>query len=147
MQTRQDIVIFDIDGTLADVSARLHHLEKRPKNWKAFFAGIAEDPAITPMVHLCNTLFAAGFHVILCTGRPDNLRGVSKAWLAREGVQYHELYMRAVNDRRSDVEVKRDLLAHLDKSRVAFVVEDRDRVVEMWRQEGLMCLQCASGAF
>ena len=37
----QEIAIFDIDGTLADISQREHHVRKQPKNWKAFFAGMA----------------------------------------------------------------------------------------------------------
>ncbi len=55
--------------------------------------------------------------------------------------------LRKDNDRRSDTEVKRELLATLDKSKILFVVEDRSRVVEMWRSEGLVCLQCAPGEF
>ena len=42
---------------------------------------------------------------------------------------------------------KREMLAGLDRSRILFVVEDRSRVVEMWRSEGLACLQCAPGEF
>jgi len=55
--------------------------------------------------------------------------------------------LRKDKDRRSDTEVKRELLATLDKSKILFVVEDRSRVVEMWRSEGLVCLQCAPGEF
>jgi hypothetical protein len=36
-----EIVIFDIDGTLADVSERIHRVKKKPKNWPAFFQGMA----------------------------------------------------------------------------------------------------------
>jgi hypothetical protein len=45
------------------------------------------------------------------------------------------------------VAVKREMLTGLDKSKILFVVEDRNRVVEMWRSEGLVCLQCAPGEF
>ena len=55
-----EIVIFDIDGTLADVSERIHHVEKKPKNWNAFFQGMAQDKAIHSMVRLCNILYASG---------------------------------------------------------------------------------------
>ena len=41
-----EIVIFDIDGTLADVSERSQHSKKKPKNWDAFFQGMAQDKAI-----------------------------------------------------------------------------------------------------
>jgi phosphoglycolate phosphatase-like HAD superfamily hydrolase len=47
-----EIVIFDIDGTLADVSERIHHVRKKPKNWNAFSQGMAQDKAIHSMVRL-----------------------------------------------------------------------------------------------
>lgn len=142
-----EIVIFDIDGTLADVSERIHHVRKKPKNWNAFFAGMAQDKAIHSMVRLCNILYASRIQITLCSGRSEKHRDETVKWLAEQGVNYHELLLRKDNDRRSDTEVKRELLAQIDKSKVLFVVEDRSRVVEMWRSEGLVCLQCAPGEF
>ena len=142
-----EIVIFDIDGTLADVSERIHHVRKKPKNWNAFFKGMAQDKAIQSMVRLCNILYASGLQIILCSGRSEEHRDQTVAWLAQHGVNYHDLLLRKDNDRRSDTEVKREILATLDKTKILFVVEDRSRVVEMWRSEGLVCLQCAPGEF
>ena len=142
-----EIVIFDIDGTLADVSERIHHVRKKPKNWNAFFEGMAQDKAIHSMVRLCNILYASGIQIILCSGRNEQHRTETVAWLAQQGVNYHELLLRKEHDRRSDTVVKREILATLDKNRILFVVEDRSRVVEMWRSEGLVCLQCAPGEF
>ena len=143
----EDIVIFDIDGTLADVSERIHHLRKSPKNWPGFFAGMAQDMAIHAMVRLCNLLFDAGIRIVLCSGRSEEHRAVTEKWLEREGVQYHELRLRKNRDSRSDVVAKREMLQGIDKKKILFVVEDRSRVVEMWRAEGLVCLQCAPGEF
>ena len=144
---KDEIVIFDIDGTLADVSERIHHVRKKPKNWPAFFEGMAQDKAIHSMVRLCNILYASGIQIVLCSGRNEEHRAQTVEWLAGQGVNYHDLVLRRSNDRRSDTEVKRELLATLDKSKILFVVEDRSRVVEMWRSEGLVCLQCAPGEF
>ena len=143
----EEIVIFDIDGTLADVSERVHHINKKPKNWDAFFQGIPQDKAIQSMVRLCNILYASGITIILCSGRSEQYRPETVEWMAQEGVNYHELVLRRNNDRRSDVIVKREMLAGMDRSRILFVVEDRSGVVEMWRSEGLVCLQCAPGEF
>jgi predicted secreted acid phosphatase len=142
-----EIVIFDIDGTLADVSERIHHLKKKPKDWDAFFGGMAQDRAIHSMVWLCNLLYASGVQIILCSGRNEQHHAETVKWLAEKGVQYHDLLLRKDKDHRSDTVVKREMLAGIDKSRIAFVVEDRSRVVEMWRSEGLVCLQCAPGEF
>lgn len=143
----EEIVIFDIDGTLADVSERLHHIKKKPKDWDAFFSGIPQDKAIRSMVRLCNILYASGIKILLCTGRREKDRADTVKWLEQQGVNYHELILRPDGDRRSDVIVKREMLAGLDKSKILFVVEDRSGVVEMWRSEGLVCLQCAPGEF
>ncbi|HVF26456.1 MAG TPA: HAD family acid phosphatase [Anaerolineales bacterium] len=143
----EEIVIFDIDGTLADVSERVHHINKKPKDWDSFFQGIPQDKAIRSMVRLCNILYESGIRIILCSGRSDQYRTETIEWLAQEGVNYHELRLRGGNDRRSDVIVKREMLAGMERSRILFVVEDRSGVVEMWRSEGLVCLQCAPGEF
>ena len=143
----EEIVIFDIDGTLADVSERVHHLEKKPKDWDAFFQGIPQDKAIRSMVRLCNILHESGLKILLCSGRSEQYRPETVEWLAQQGVEYHELILRRDNDKRSDAVAKREMLAGLDRSKILFVVEDRNGVVEMWRSEGLVCLQCAPGEF
>ena len=143
----EEIVIFDIDGTLADISKRRHHIQKKPKDWDAFFRGIPQDKAIKSIVRLCNILYESGVRILLCTGRREQDRPETVKWLAQNGVQYHELILRRDDDRRSDVIVKREMLAGLDRSKILFVVEDRSGVVEMWRSEGLVCLQCAPGEF
>jgi phosphoglycolate phosphatase-like HAD superfamily hydrolase len=143
----EEIVIFDIDGTLADVSERIHHVKKKPKNWNAFFQGMAQDKAIHSMVRLCNVLYESGIKILLCSGRSEEHRPQTIQWLAQQGVNYHELMLRPDGDKRTDTIVKREMLAGIDRSKVLFVVEDRSRVVEMWRAEGLVCLQCAPGEF
>ena len=143
----EELVVFDIDGTLADISERVHHVRRKPKNWNAFNAGMAQDKAIHSMTRLCNILYASGLHIILCSGRNERNRPETVEWLSRQGVNYHELLLRKDEDFRSDAIVKREILGTLDKSKILFVVEDRSKVVEMWRAEGLVCLQCAPGEF
>lgn len=143
----EELVIFDIDGTLADISERIHHIKRKPKNWNAFNEGIAKDKAIRSMVRLCNILYDSGLRIILCSGRNERNRTETIEWLDRQGVHYHELLLRKDEDYRPDSVVKRELVQTLDKSKILFVVEDRSRVVEMWRAEGLVCLQCAPGDF
>ena len=143
----KEIVIFDIDGTLADISQREHHVRRHPKNWEAFFEGMVEDKAVISMVRLCNILYDSGVYIILCSGRNERHREETEKWMDREGVRYHELRLRADGDMRSDVKAKREMLRGIDKDKILFVVEDRSRVVEMWRSEGLTCLQCAHGDF
>ena len=54
--------------------------------------------------------------------------------------------MRNAEDKRSDKDVKEEILEkHINKSSVWFVLDDRDAVVEMWRENGLCCLQAQEG--
>src|SRR5688500_17873833 len=108
---------------------------------------MAQDKAIHSMVRLCNVLYDTGIQIILCSGRSEEHRDETIRWLGEQGVNYHELLLRRDKDRRSDTDVKREMLVGIDKSKILFVVEDRSRVVEMWRSEGLVCLQCAPGEF
>lgn len=123
----EEIVILDIDGTPADVSERLHHIKKKPKDWDwdAFFLGIPQDKTIHSIVRLCNILYTSGIKILLCTGRGEQDRTETVKWLAQQGVNYHELIFRRDGNRRSDVIIKREMLAGIDRSKILFVVEDR----------------------
>ena len=136
----EELVIFDIDGTLADISERIHYIKRKPKNWNAFNESMAKDKAIHSMIRLCNILYASGLQIILCSGRNERSRPETVEWLAKQGVNYHELLLRLDSDYCPDSVVKRELIQSMDKSKILFVVEDRSRVVEMWRSEGLVCL-------
>jgi phosphoglycolate phosphatase-like HAD superfamily hydrolase len=140
-------VIFDIDGTLADCSRRVHHLMKKPKDWDAFFAEMESDPPNLPVVELCRAMHQRGHRIVLCTGRYEKHRLVTNQWLERNGVPYHEIRMRRNDDKRSDVEVKKEMVGPAEVQDILFVVEDRSRNVEMWRAQGLVCLQCDAGEF
>jgi len=108
---------------------------------------MAQDKAIHSMVRLCNILYASGIRILLCSGRNEEHRLQTVQWLAQQGVNYHELILRRDSDKRSDMVVKREMLVGIERSKILFVVEDRGRVVEMWRSEGLVCLQRAPGEF
>ena len=99
------------------------------------------------IVRLCNVVYDAGIRVVLCSGRPDEYRRQTIEWLERVGVRYDELRLRRNGDRRSDTIAKREMLDGIDLAKILFVVEDRASVVDMWRELGLVCLQCAPGEF
>ena len=48
----------------------------------------------------------------------------------------------------SDEILKKDMLVkHLDINDIFMVVDDRQKVVDMWRSLGLICFQVAEGKF
>lgn len=142
-------IIFDMDGTLADVTHRRVHLAPPKKNWKAWNEGIARDTPRPELVHLAQMYAREGFEIIICTGREEIYREITASWMREHDVPPGPLYMRATKDYRGDDVVKAELLVRIrsDGFDPKIAVDDRDRVVGMWRQAGLICLQCAEGDF
>lgn len=140
--------LFDIDGTLADCQHRVHHVQNGRKDWKAFFDAMPDDPPIVPVVELYNRLWYAPDHgtaMIVVTARPDDYLEQTKHWLIKHIGGYDRLYMRKAGDYRADAIVKKEILDQIraDGYDPVLVVDDRTQVVNMWRENGIMCLQAA----
>lgn len=130
------LAVIDIDGVVADVRHRLHHLDHRPKNWPAFFAGAADDPPIPEGVARVTAL-AADHEVVYLTGRPERLRRVTEEWLERNGIGGHTLLMRGNRDFRPARRTKADEILRLAKrAPVALVLDDDPEVVRELRGAG-----------
>ena len=142
-------IIVDLDGTVADLTHRRHYLSSNPKNWKAFEAGIPHDLPHQHVIDVVNTLYDAGWNILLCSGRGEQSRKDSVTQLEGFGLKYHRLYMRAHNDFRRDDIVKSELLDQIiaDGFNPSFALDDRDQVVTMWRNRGIPCFQVAPGDF
>lgn len=118
------LAVIDIDGVLADVGHRLHHLERRPKDWDGFFAAARSDPGHAQGLALASEL-AEHHDVVLLTGRPERCRIDTDAWLAEHNVVHDLLVMRPSGNRRPAAEVKVALLEILARDRrVAILVDD-----------------------
>lgn len=136
-------VIFDLDGTLADVRHRVHFVRDGNRNYDAFFAACVDD---LPYAHVISTLRAhedAGHIVEVWSARSDKVRAETIAWLERNGVHPTNLtHMRADGDMTEDATLKRSwLMALANQDRPDLVYDDRQRVVDMWREEGIPCFQ------
>jgi predicted kinase len=138
---RPPAVVIDLDGTLTSAAWRVRHLEGKRKDWSRFFAGMARDAPVRPLVDLAEWI-AERASVVLLTGRPDDHEDVIRRWLRDHRVPHELLLMRSRGDRRPDTIVKReryrrDVVPHYD---VRLVIDDRPSVIEMWREEGLYVL-------
>jgi hypothetical protein len=130
------LAVVDIDGVVADVRHRLHHIESSPKDWGAFFAGADRDPPLATGVARVRDL--AGAHeIVFLTGRPERLRAVTETWLERHGIGGHRVLMRRHGDFRPARVAKADELRRLARGReVAIVLDDDPEVCDALRVAG-----------
>lgn len=151
--TGKKYCIMDIDGTLANVEHRLHHInapkDSGRRSWKAFFDSAKDDQPynhVLALNHLLND--STHLQIVLLTGRPENLRADTEEWLNRHKVNRACLLMRPAKDNRPDYVVKPEVLQDFldDRSEtfdsVFCVFEDRLKVSKAWRELGLNVLLC-----
>lgn len=135
-------IICDIDGTLALLGDR-----------NPFDPTVGKDILNYPIANILkvyNNQTVFNVDLILLTGREEKHRDFTTLWLKENDINhYKSLYMRKTGDFRKDFVIKKEIYEKYIKPNynVTFVLEDRDQVVEMWREEGLTCLQVAPGSF
>ena len=146
MTYKIECVLFDLDGTLANVRHRLHFVETpgQKKDWPAFFGAMIHDTVIESSSRLYWALYKARYRMFILTGRPEEYRSQTENWLrGAVGHKYHELIMRKTGDYRQDFIVKKEMLDALRARDFAPVlsIDDRPSVVRMWRENGVPCFQ------
>ena len=146
-------VVFDLDGTLADDTHRKHLLETEPRAWEDYFALCGDDAPIRTSIALFRLLRstpALCSSVAIWTARSAKVQNETLDWI-REHVwpEPVELKMRPAHCRMDDTQLKRRWLDAAREAGTApdLVFEDRNRVVDMWREEGVACHQVAPGDF
>jgi len=139
--------VFDLDGTIADVEARRHFVAGAMKDWRSFYRSCVTDRPNVPVIAALKAHVDAGHRVEIWSGRSDEVKGETEAWLEAHGICPSLLiYMRDEGDYTPDDELKRRWLKASDR-RPDAVYDDRNKVVAMWRAEGIACFQVAPGDF
>lgn len=200
------LYIFDLDGTLANIEHRLHHVRLRKgsrvkmvgsqpalygtvyavqcdatgepvgfevswdsgydlyapahgvklvPNWDAFHAACVNDEPIPEMVELLKDLYwqvGKPNEIWIWSGRSDTVRQETIKWLIQQDLdlEFSQLKMRPAGDTTPDDVLKESWLHAMDpadRARLRMVFDDRSRVVDMWRRNGVRCLQVAPGNF
>ncbi len=122
------LAVFDIDGVVADVRHRLHHLDW-PNSWDSFFDAADQDPLLPEGARLVAEL-ATRHEIVWLTGRPEWLRSVTAGWLAEHGLPGTELHLRPARDYRPARLYKLAVLARLSPRDVAAFVDDDLEVID-----------------
>ena len=141
------LYIFDLDGTLANVSHRVCYVNSKKhkdRNYKKFFEACVDD---TPNQWVVDLLEIVRHHgdVLILSGRSDLVETETREWLSKYKVLYDYLVMRKEGDYTPDYKLKKEMLEGFLRDKdyeVQFIVDDRQSVVDMWRKEGYNVLQC-----
>ena len=150
----RNTVIFDLDGTLANIDVR-RKLAAKPNgklDWDKFFdpSNIKLDVPNKPVVKMAQLFAQDGYTIIIFSGRSDKTKFTTRSWLTHNRVPFHKLVMRdsKTNHYIPDDILKKDMLdKYTDINDVFLVVDDRNKVVKMWRDLGLTVFQVADGNF
>lgn len=140
--SKPHVIMVDIDGTTALFPG------KNP-----YDRDFSEDIPNPVVLDLIRDALTKGWSIIFCSGRDAKHYRVTTDWLENKcGLtewQDYSILMRNFDDKREDSIVKRELFDQHIRGLyyVHYVLDDRQRVVDLWRSLGLTVLQVADGNF
>lgn len=141
-------VVYDIDGTLADIEHRRHYVQRDngKKDWDSFFEEMVYDKPRMGIVNMLDMDIENGYGVLLVSGRSDKYRKTTMKWLGCYNIEPFHVFMRKESDKRPDTNVKRDIYnKYLAGYNIVKVVDDRPSVIRMWRDLGLNVVDVGDG--
>lgn len=147
-----EAIIVDIDGTLA------HMTDRSPYDYTKVLTD-SVDEVVRELVQRYQTPDPVtgfpGVYTLIVSGRDDSCKEDTIKWLNDNGIKFDELHMRDMSrvdetgKKIDDRIIKREIFDKWIRNRynIRFVLDDRNRVVEMWRSLGLKVLQVGEGDF
>ena len=173
----KNTIIFDLDGTLANIDARRLKAgsstgdkpDFKKMDWDVFFDPVnvlTLDTPNVPVIKMAQLFKADGFKIVIFSGRNDRSFDATTQWLNDNDVPFDLLVMRpdkfkdkswpiadgnpatAAMRFMPDEILKKEMLdTFVNIDDVFLVVDDRQKVVDMWRDLGLNTFQVAPGDF
>ena len=150
---KKQTIIFDVDGTIADVEHR-RHLVNGDKGFKpdgdAFRNATVDDTPVQWVCEIAKRYIAQGDNVAFFSARNESEREVTEKQISEWiGDNHQGLFLRPNGDFRRDDEFKSELADKFEElgGKIDLVFDDRNQVVEMWRNRGTLVVQVAEGDF
>ena len=149
-------VIFDLDGTLALIDERrqLATKDNGKMDWDVFFdpKNVSLDLPNRPVITMAQMMKEQGLRVVIFSGRSKATKEATKEWLNTFNVPFDVLKMRPTSKEfmfMPDDKLKQGWLDSIfsNKEDILCVFDDRDKVVKMWRENGISCFQVNYGDF
>lgn len=139
-KTKEDAIICDIDGTLSHMNGK-----RGPFDWNH----VDKDDVDIIIADRLRKHRELGEKIIIVTGRDFSCKELTIEWLNFYEIPFDEIHMRPENDYRKDNIIKKEIFDnHLkDIYNILFVYDDRNQVVNMWRELGIKTFQVEPGNF
>lgn len=143
----RNIIICDVDGTVANINHRLLHIKGEHKDWRAFFEDCWMDGFRDDIINrVLEDAMDNDAQIVFLSGRSDVVRETTESWL-EEAFGFEPLVlMRPHWDRRPDVELKAEMFdRHFGNYNIVRVYDDRPRLIRMWEGKDLDVVDCGDG--
>ena len=143
---KQKALIIDLDWTLCDPSARQWLFDMEPKDWDQIYEHSKLDLINEWCKNIAVNYGKLGYKIIFLTARDESCFGISHDWLTNNlpiDLQF-SLMMRKAGDTRPDYVIKEEIynMNIREFYDVEFCIDDKQAVIDMWRNNGLVALQC-----
>ena len=138
------LYVFDLDGTLANIDHRLNLIKCERPDWPSFYRSCVSDSPKHWVISLLDMCKQRG-EILILSGRSDEVEGYTRDWLQQHSIMYDYLAMRPAGNSQADHILKKKMMEDFLRDKdfeVQFIVDDRQRVVDMWRKNGFNVLQC-----
>lgn len=148
MRNKQTI-IFDVDGTIADVEHRRHFVNGN-NDWDSFRKETVNDTPVQWVCDIAKRFIAQGDDVAFFSARNESEREITEKQISQWiGDGHKGVFLRPNGDYTPDDEFKSALAdKFIDMGgKIDLIFDDRQKVVDMWRAKGFTVVQVADGDF
>ena len=137
----KNIILCDIDGTVANNDHRQHFLEGK-KDWDGFFNALDKDQPIYPIIDKIIEENKSGKEIMFLTGRPERYKDLTKTWLKKYFTFDIRILMRGDNDQRNKIITKKEIfIANFKRNEIDLVIDNDEELIKMWESFGLSTLK------
>ena len=151
----EKIIIFDLDGVLANIEHRKHFIKNKPKNFRLFNEECNKDLPIYENLNLFNKYLKYGYECRIWSGRSNGVRQKTIDWLSL----YLNLTKEEINKilllRPTSVFISSDQLklAYYNKcsqevkDNIELAIDDDPKNIKMYKNIGIKTMFIDNGEF
>ena len=149
---RTKVVIFDVDGTIADCEHRRKYVDGTLgyTDWKKFRAETRFDTPVEWVCDIAKRFITQGDDVAFFSARNESERVITEQQISKWiGDGHKGLFLRPNDSYEPDEVFKANLADKFEElgGKIDLVFDDRNKVVDMWRNRGTTVVQVAEGDF